>query len=152
MIVIFILMTIFMVVLALLVPDVAARAIIGPTLAIFLVLGALFSSLTTVVTDEYFIFHFSLGFWRKRIPIADIRRATAVRSKLWDGFGVHLTSHGWLYNVWGLDAVEIERTNGKLLRVGSDDARALAEAIGARLGSTDVRGRRTSVRRTQSAG
>jgi hypothetical protein len=130
---IFLLMTLAMVVVASMVPDAAARAIVASTLAVAVALGALFSSLTTVVTDTEFIFHFSFGFWRKRIPLADIRRAEAVRTTFWDGSGIHLTRRGWLYNVWGLDAVEIERTNGTRLRVGSDDARRLADAITAQL-------------------
>lgn len=132
---IFMLMTLAMVIVASMIPDIAARAIVASTLVVAVAFGALFSSLTTVVTDAHFIFHFSFGFWRTRIPLADIRRAEAVRSRPWDGLGIHLTTRGWLYNVWGLDAVEVERTNGTRLRVGTDDARRLAEAIRAQLTS-----------------
>jgi hypothetical protein len=51
------------------------------------------------------------------------------RNRWWYGWGIRLTPHGWLYNVWGLDAVEIRRTNGRTLRVGTDDAAPLVEAI-----------------------
>ena len=40
-----------------------------------------------------------------------------------------LTPHDWLYNVSGLDAVEIVRISGKKFRVGTDEPRALVAAL-----------------------
>ena len=47
----------------------------------------------------------------------------------WYGWGIHLTPRGWLYNVGGLDAVELALNNGRTLRIGSDEAAALARAL-----------------------
>lgn len=45
------------------------------------------------------------------------------------GWGIRLPPHGWLFNVSGLDAVEIELAFGRTFRVGTDRPGELAEAI-----------------------
>jgi hypothetical protein len=35
----------------------------------------------------------------------------------------------WIFNVWGFDAVEIKMKNGKIYRIGTDDAKKLEEII-----------------------
>lgn len=132
-VVIFMIMATFMLALAAIVPALGARSAIGGVLVMTVLLSAVFSSLTTVVTDEHFIFHFGLGVWRKRVPLSDIRSVRLVRSSPWHGLGIRLTPHGWLYSVWGLDAVEIELGTGRRFRVGTDEAQPLSDAIADRL-------------------
>ena len=55
--------------------------------------------------------------------------ASPVQNKLWWGRGIHLTPGGWLYNVAGLESVEIVMRDGKRFRIGSDDADMLARAL-----------------------
>jgi hypothetical protein len=131
--VIFGLMIVYVLVMAALLPQWPVRLILGALLVVFVGIGYVFSSLTTVLTEEHFVFYFGRRLLRKEIPLADIRRATPVRNSLIWGLGIHLTPHGWLYNVWGLDAVEIERSNGKKLRVGTDEPQRLASAIDERI-------------------
>ncbi len=88
-----------------------------------------FSSLTVEVTPTELIWFFGPGVLRKSIPRADIVKATPVRNKWWHGWGIHLTPRGWLYNVSGLEAVEIELATGKFLRIGSDESDRLAHAL-----------------------
>jgi hypothetical protein len=52
-----------------------------------------------------------------------------VRNKRWWGWGIHPTPRGWLYNVSGLAAVEVALRNGKTIRIGSEEAIALAQAL-----------------------
>jgi len=59
-----------------------------------------------------------------------------VRNKWWYGLGIRLTPHGWLYNVSGLDAIEIVRRSGKTFRVGTDEPKALAAALRAARGTS----------------
>lgn len=92
-------------------------------------IGLFFTSLTTIVTDRELIHHHGLGFWRKRTPIENIASAAVVRNRWWYGFGIRYTPHGWLYNVWGLDAVEIRLQSGRTFRVGTDEPRELLAAI-----------------------
>jgi hypothetical protein len=90
---------------------------------------ALFASLTVRVDRDTLRFHFGPGFWTKEIPIDDIRSVQAVRNSAWWGFGIRFTPKGWLYNVSGLDAVEIARDDGSTIRVGTDEPDALVQAI-----------------------
>jgi len=45
------------------------------------------------------------------------------------GRGIKLTPHGWLFNVSGFDAVEIQLKNGRKYRIGTDEPDALLAAI-----------------------
>lgn len=103
-------------------------------LPLALVLGAtgwIFSSLTVEVSSEELSWYFGPGFWRKSVQRGEISSATPVSNKWWWGWGIHLTPKGWLYNVSGLEAVEITLRNGKTIRIGSDQAPALAHALDA---------------------
>lgn len=105
-----------------------------PLAATALLLGGVayaFSSLTVEVTPTELRWFFGPGFWRKSLSRADIASATPVRNKWWWGWGVRLTPRGWLYNVGGLEAVEIVLKDGKTLRIGSDETAALAGALAA---------------------
>ena len=66
---------------------------------------------------------------RRAIRLFDIAEARAVRNRWWYGWGIRLTPHGWMFNISGLDAVEIEYTNGRKFRIGTDEPNELEEAI-----------------------
>ena len=107
---------------ALFVPLAAAALLLA-----LLTLG--FSSLTVEVSDGELIWFFGPGIWKKRLARAEIVSAATVRSPWWYGIGIHLTPRGWLYNVGGLDAVEVTLASGRRLRIGSDAPDALAAAL-----------------------
>ncbi len=100
------------------------------TLVVVLAVWALFGTLTVTVDQDAVSCRFGpLGVIGKRLAFADIRRAAAIRtSPLW-GWGMRLTPRGWLWNVWGLDAVEFEMTNGTRFAVGTDEPQALISAL-----------------------
>jgi hypothetical protein len=100
-----------------------------PLAAILGGLGWVFSSLTVEVSARELTWFFGPGLWRNRLARTDIVGATPCVNKWWWGWGIHLTPRGWLYNVAGLEAVEIERTSGRTLRIGSDEPAALANAL-----------------------
>ncbi len=97
--------------------------------AVALVVGWLCSSLSISIHDNALRLHFGLGWPRKAVPIADIAAAEVTRTTFWEGWGVHRTRRGWLYNVAGYDAVLIRRHDGSSLLVGSDEPRRLKTAI-----------------------
>ena len=107
----------------------AARLALAP-LVVVGVVWALFGTLTVTVDQDAVSCRFGpVGLIRKRLALADIRRAAAIRtSPLW-GWGLRLTPRGWLWNVWGLDAVEFEMTNGTRFAVGTDEPLALIAAL-----------------------
>lgn len=106
----------------------APRALVVAAIVLIVPLS-LFCSLTCVVTDRAFTFAFGLGLVRKTIPLTDIASCRAVENPWWYGWGIHRTPRGWLYNVSGPLAVEIDLTNGKRLRVGTDEPEALCAAL-----------------------
>jgi hypothetical protein len=94
----------------------------------------LFSSLTITITNTTLTFYFGAGFLRKRLSLAEISAYRLVTNPWYYGWGIHLTPHGWLYNVSGFDAVELALKNGRKLRVGTDDARQLSAILDTVLG------------------
>jgi hypothetical protein len=91
-------------------------------------------SMTTEVDHERVRFWFGLGWIGRYIPLRDIHSWTAVTNPWWYGWGIHLTPHGWLYNVGGRGAVQLELQDGRRLRVGTDEPARLSEAIKAMKG------------------
>ena len=89
----------------------------------------LFSTLTVQVRDGVMDVFFGPGLIRRRIPLRRIREVRVVRTPWYYGWGIRLTPAGWLWNVSGLDGVEVEFDDGHRFRVGSDDAERLAEVL-----------------------
>jgi len=103
---------------------------VGLALTGGLAVGAvLFSSLTVRVTDEALCFYFGPGFWTRRIPLDAIEAAEPVRNAAWYGWGIRYTSRGWLYNVSGLEAVELTVRDEGRLRIGTDEPERLAQVL-----------------------
>ena len=99
---------------------------------------ALFSTLTVRVTGEELCFYFGPGFWTRRFAIDDIEHVQVVRNSALYGWGIRYTHHGWLYNVSGLQAVEITIRGEEQLRIGTDEPEQLKNAI-ERAGTTSSR-------------
>lgn len=95
----------------------------------FAVGAVLFSSLTVRVTDEALCFYFGPGFWTRRIPLDAIEAAEPVRNAAWYGWGIRYTGRGWLYNVSGLEAVELTVRDEGRLRIGTDEPERLAQVL-----------------------
>jgi len=92
-------------------------------------------SLTIQIKDGFLRFWFGPGLIRKKIPLGDIAFCKPVKIHWWNGWGIHFTQFGTLYNVSGMYAVAIELASGKKLAVGTDEPEKLADAINAALGS-----------------
>jgi hypothetical protein len=113
-------------------PEPAARWISLGTFAFLALLTIAFGSLTVTVDDEALVFHFGPGVHRRRFLLREIVSARPVRNSPLYGWGIRLTPHGWLYNVSGLDAVELTLASGRRLRIGTDDPEGLLGALGLR--------------------
>jgi hypothetical protein len=97
-------------------------------IAIF-VIGGLFWTLTIEVTDLNLKFWFGIGLIHKSVLVADIATFTETRTSVFSGWGIHLTLRGWLYNISGLNAIEINLKNGKRFLLGTDEPQALCNAL-----------------------
>lgn len=95
-----------------------------------LLIMSLFSSMTVRVTTAELVWWMgSMRGFGKTIPIDQIASAEAIRTSLFEGWGIHLTWHGWLWNVSGFNAVEIKLKSGAHYAVGTPDPKALTAAI-----------------------
>jgi hypothetical protein len=98
-------------------------------LAVMFLAAFLFRSLTVRVTPDTVMVWFGSGLIRRRIPATDIAGARAVRNPWWYGWGVKITPRGWMYNIAGLDAVEVDLKDGKWFRIGTDEPEQLLSAL-----------------------
>jgi len=98
-------------------------------LVLLVVAMVAYSSLTVTIADDTLEVRFGPGFIRRGYRVADIESSRAVRNPFYYGFGTRMTPHGWLYNVSGLDAVEVEFNTGKKIRIGTDEPQTLDAAI-----------------------
>jgi hypothetical protein len=95
-----------------------------------LLVGAIFTRLTIRVDSAAVTWHFGWGWPGGSIAMGDIARAALTKTSLLEGFGIHWTIwHGWLWNASGFQAVEIFKTNGGGVTLGTADPQGLAEAI-----------------------
>ena len=97
-------------------------------LSVAFVLG-LVSTLTTVVADGVLDVFFGPGLIRRRVPLHRIREVRVVTTPWYYGWGIRWTPSGWLWNVSGLDGVELEFDDGHCFRIGSDEPDKLAEGL-----------------------
>jgi hypothetical protein len=107
----------------------AVRWSIAPIGLLVMALAALFSSLTVDVGEAGIAWYFGPGLWKYNIPRADIKSVAVVRNQWANGFGIRVAPGFRLYNVEGLDAVELRLKDGTVTRIGTDDAPALAQAL-----------------------
>jgi hypothetical protein len=101
-------------------------------LVVLLVLGVclvLFATLTVEIDGEALILRFGPGLIQKRFRLTDIISCRVVKNPWYYGWGIHLTPSGWLYNVSGFWAIELQMKNGKKYRLGTDDPERLVQAI-----------------------
>ena len=106
-----------------------ASTIVSVVLVLLLLCLLIFASMTVEVTAERVSLWFGSGLIRKTFSAHDICGASAVRNRWYYGWGIRLTPHGWLFCVSGLDAVQIELTNGRKYRIGTDEPEKLLAAI-----------------------
>ncbi|HYC17211.1 MAG TPA: hypothetical protein VEC94_08395 [Pseudolabrys sp.] len=109
--------------------DIGLLAVAGPLIAIVAIAGVVFSSLTIEIDNAALNWWFGLGVWKRQIALGDVASAAVVRNPWWYGFGIHRTPRGWLYNVSGLDAVEICLHDGRIVRLGTNEPRKLVDAL-----------------------
>jgi hypothetical protein len=108
-----------------------------PTPVAVLVAGAAFAallgwtwgSLTVRIEGGELRVRFGPGWPRKTVPLAEIAAVEVTRTTFMEGWGIHRTRRGWLYNVSGFDAVLLQLTNGRSMMIGSDEPRRLKAAI-----------------------
>ena len=103
-------------------------------LAVALVCLAFFATLTVVADDDGVDVRFGpIPLIRRSLPWSQIQSSHAVRNSWLRGFGIRWIRSGWMYNVSGLDAVELTLDNGRRFRIGTDDPAGLNSFLRRRL-------------------
>jgi hypothetical protein len=109
------------------------------TVGLALILGivlALCHSLTVRVSRSEIALSFGVGLIRKQFPIGDISSASIVQNRWYNGFGIRKIRGGWLYNVSGFDAIEIQLKNERKYRIGTNQPKELLAAVESALASS----------------
>ena len=96
-------------------------------------IALVFSSLTVELNGKELRWYFGPGFWTYRLPLDEIETVVAVRNHWWNGFGIRMRPGFRLYNVSGLDAVELRLKSGDVRRIGTDDPQGLSAALNSRV-------------------
>ncbi len=103
---------------------------VAALVGVLVLVGAIFTRLTIAVDADAVRWHFGWGWPGGAVAMADIARAEITQTNLLEGWGIHWTIwHGWLWNAGGFQAVEIFKTNGSGVTLGTDDPQGLTEAI-----------------------
>jgi len=89
----------------------------------------LFGALTVLIVDQALEIRFGVGLIRKRFALKDVEAVREVENPWAFGWGIRLTPHGWLYNISGTRAVEIQIRSGKKYRIGTNEPEALMGAL-----------------------
>jgi len=90
----------------------------------------LFASLTVEVNQQRVVCSFGTGLIHKEIPLSDITDARPVVNSWMAGWGIRWMPGRYLmWNVSGLQAVELTLKNGGKFRIGTDEPDALVSAI-----------------------
>ncbi len=97
--------------------------------AMLVLVLVLHHSLTIEVDPGEVRCFFGIGLIRRRFPMSDIVAAAAVKNPWYWGWGIRLTPVGWMFNVSGLEAVELELRSGKRFRIGTDAPLEVVRAI-----------------------
>jgi hypothetical protein len=97
------------------------------TMAICLLI---FYKLTIYLNDTSISFKLGIGLITRKYLIADIQSCKAVRNDPLSGIGIRMIPGGWLYNVSGLNAIELTFKNQKSkVRIGTDKHDEITEIL-----------------------
>ena len=100
-------------------------------MALILIILASFVTLTVIIDENYVRIKFGYGLFRKKLSLIEIASVKVVKNHWYYGWGIRLWlwPTTWIYNVSGLDAVELIMKNGKIYRIGTDEPKELETAI-----------------------
>ena len=91
--------------------------------------AVVFSRLTVTVGSGTVTAVFGWGWPKRTLAASEITAFRRVRNAWYNGWGRRRIPGGWMYNIWGLDAVELDLQSGKKFRIGTDEPDALIAAL-----------------------
>jgi hypothetical protein len=103
------------------------------TLGVLGTAGTMMKSLTVTVDSTQISLKFGKNIVTKTFTLRDVESAKVIRTTPLQGWGIHWLGNGWLYNIYGLDAVEVRFTDRKRVYIGTDEPEDLTAAINQRI-------------------
>lgn len=96
-------------------------------------LAPCFHNLTVADQGDVLSIRFGpMPLFARTVNYADIEQVEVGRTTILDGWGIHYSLRGgWVWNLWGRDCVVVHFNKGGVLRIGTDDAEALARFLSA---------------------
>jgi hypothetical protein len=88
-----------------------------------------FSKLSVEVARGEVTASFGPGKPHRAVQLSEVVGVNQIRNSWIQGWGIRKVSNGWMYNVWGLDAVELELASGDVFRIGTNEPDRLSTAI-----------------------
>jgi hypothetical protein len=90
----------------------------------------LFYNLSIYIDHTSLSFKMGIGLFGKSYELSEIKSCTLVRNSAFLGFGIKMLRNGWLYNVSGLRAIELEFYNkSSVVRIGTDRPEEISEIV-----------------------
>ena len=108
-----------------------AALAMGGSSVVILIVVFWFNRLKVRVNGERVKVSFGPGWPRQTFKTHEIIGFRQVRNKWYYGWGVRRAPAGWMYNVWGLDAIELNLANGKKFIIGTNEPEELLAALSA---------------------
>lgn len=102
---------------------------VGFTFGIPAVFLAIFHALSVHVDARAVTVRFGWGWPRWVIPIQEVRDVCIVESPPEDGWGIRPIPNGVMYRIAGRTTVELQLTEGRIVRIGTDQPDELARAV-----------------------
>jgi hypothetical protein len=88
---------------------------------VILIALSIFGRLTVYGDNQQFGFYYGFGVIKKQFSYAEVKSIKKARNHWFWGWGIRWFGRGWLYNVSGLDAIEVQLKTGRVLRIGTDE-------------------------------
>ena len=95
----------------------------------FIFIISFFSRMTVLVNDEKISINFLCFRCKKHFYFKDIVGVKIVKNYWYHGWGIRIIPKGVLFNVYGLDAIELNLKTGKRIRIGTDEPDILFNII-----------------------
>lgn len=111
--------------------DSGTNLMVTLVMAITLFLLLSFATLTATIDEKFLKIKFGYGIFAKKFALDEIAKVDVACNRWYYGWGIRFwpLPKMWIYNVSGFDAVQITLKNGKVYRIGTDDAEGLRNAI-----------------------
>ena len=102
--------------------------------SVFILVYLLFYGMATKISDDVITIAFGIGLIRKRIALKRISMVEVIKTPWYYGYGIRFIPNGMLYNISGMDGIEIKFNNTvRVVRIGTKDSIKLKQQIEKRL-------------------